>query len=178
MLTTTSSDQTEGEDETTANADEMWMREAIAEAVLAGKKGEVPIGAVAVVGDVLVARAHNIRELSHNPLGHAEILLIEKLAKEQKRWRLDDATIYVTCEPCLMCAGAMLQARIPRVVYGCADPKAGAVETLYNVLCDPRLNHRVKITSGVLAKECAKLLSEFFGKLRRGSVARNHSDCP
>ena len=103
-----------------------WMGEAVKEAQKAAKKDEVPIGAVAVAGDKVVMRSHNIRERTHNPLGHAELLLLEKLSKKQRSWRLTDVTIYVTCEPCLMCAGALLQARVRRVVYGCADPKAGA----------------------------------------------------
>lgn len=146
--------------------DERWMREAIAEARRAAEEGEVPIGAVAVVGDAEVGRAHNVRERTHNPLGHAELLLIEALAKKRKSWRLEEATIYVTCEPCLMCAGALLQARIPRVVYGCPDPKAGALGSLYDVSDDERLNHRIEVQGGVSAEECGVLLSEFFRGLR------------
>ena len=149
-----------------ANADERWMREALREARLAASEGEVPIGAVAVSNGEIVGRAHNVRERTHNPLGHAELLLIDGLAKERKSWRLDDTTIFVTCEPCLMCSGAMLQARIPRVVYGCADPKAGAMGSLYDVSNDPRLNHAIEIIPGVLAGECAALLSDFFRNLR------------
>ncbi len=144
-----------------------WMQEAICEAGKAAGKDEVPVGAVAVIGGRIVARAHNIREKTHNPLGHAELLLLEKLAKKQKSWRLTDCTIYATCEPCLMCAGALLQARVPTVVYGCKDPKAGACGSLYNVMQDERLNHRIKVVSGVLEEECAKLLSEFFRHKRR-----------
>ncbi len=150
----------------TAHTDEHWMREALAQAGKARAKDEVPIGAVAVYGDRIVGRAHNVRESTHNPLGHAELLLIEKLAKARRSWRLDEVSIYVTCEPCLMCAGAMLQARIPRVVYGCKDPKAGAMGSLYDVSSDPRLNHRIGVTGGVLAKECGGILSDFFRKLR------------
>lgn len=145
-----------------------WMREAITCARLAAKEGEVPIGAVAVVDGRVVGRAHNVRERTHNPLGHAELLLLEGLARETKSWRLDDVVIYVTCEPCLMCAGAMLQARIPKVVYGCQDSKAGAMGSLYDVSDDPRLNHRIEVVSGVLEKECAALLSDFFRELRNG----------
>lgn len=150
----------------TADIDRQWMREAIAEARLALEKDEVPIGAVAIADDEIVGRAHNVRESSRNPLGHAEILLIDELAKAKRSWRLDDITIYVTCEPCLMCAGAMLQARIPRVVYGCDDPKAGAMASVYDVSDNPKLNHRIDVTRGVLADECSALLSEFFRKLR------------
>ena len=150
----------------TANTDEQWMREAIAEAQLAAAEDEVPIGAVAVVAGAVVGRAHNVRERTHNPLGHAELLLIERLAKERRSWRLDEATVYVTCEPCLMCAGAMLQARIPRVVFGCRDPKAGAMGSLYDVASDPRLNHRIEVEGGVLGEECGALLTAFFRRLR------------
>lgn len=150
------------------NSDEAFMKEAIEEAKAAAKIGEVPIGAIAVVGEKIVGRAHNIREKTHNPLGHAELLLIEKLSKRKKGWRLEDATIYVTCEPCIMCAGAMIQARIPRVVFGCADPKGGAFGSLYDISNDPRLNHRIAVERGVLADECASLLSDFFRALRRG----------
>ena len=143
-----------------------WMREAIAEAQAAEAQGEVPIGAVAVVGDEIVARAHNLREATHNPLGHAELLLLEKLAKEQKSWRLSEVTLVVTCEPCLMCMGALLQARIPKLIYGCKDPKAGACGSLYDVSNDPRLNHRIEVAGGILAEECGRLLSQFFKKIR------------
>jgi tRNA(adenine34) deaminase len=139
-----------------------FMQAAIAEAKKAAAIDEVPVGAIAVIDDQVVSRAHNIREKTHNPLGHAELLLLQKLARREKSWRLTKATVYVTCEPCLMCAGALLQARIPRLVYGCDDPKAGACGSLYNVIEDERLNHRIKVVSGVLEKECAKLLSDFF----------------
>ena len=147
---------------------EKWMREAIAEARLAAKEGEVPIGAVAVVDGRVVGRAHNVRERTHDPLGHAELLLLQSLARETKSWRLEDVVVYVTCEPCLMCAGAMLQARIPKVVYGCRDPKAGAMGSLYDVSDDSRLNHRIEVVWGILADECADLLSDFFRGLRNG----------
>lgn len=152
---------------TTAKGDEFWMREAIAEARLAAEEDEVPVGAVAVIGDAIAGRARNLREKTHNPLGHAELILIEELARQQKSWRLEDATVYVTCEPCLMCAGAMLQARIPRVVFGCRDPKAGAMGSLYDVSSDQRLNHRIEVVGGVLEEECARLLSDFFRGLRK-----------
>lgn len=149
------------------NGVETYMREAIAEAKKAASVGEVPIGAVAVTAGRIVARAHNIRERDHNPLGHAELLLLRALSCERATWRLEDITVYVTCEPCLMCAGAMLQARIARLVYGCADPKAGACESLYTTLADPRLNHQIPCTRGVLADACGRLLSNFFRNLRR-----------
>ena len=149
------------------NTDEHWMREALCEARLASEEGEVPVGAIAVAGDKIVGRAHNVREATHNPLGHAELLLLQKLSSDKKSWRLEDVTVYVTCEPCLMCAGALLQARVKRVVYGCMDPKAGAFGSLYDVANDPRLNHQIEVTPGVLAKECSKMMSDFFGKLRK-----------
>ncbi|MBN1283221.1 MAG: nucleoside deaminase [Proteobacteria bacterium] len=158
-----------------ANTDERWMREALTEARKAADRGEVPIGAVAVRSGKIVGRAHNVREQTQNPLGHAEILLVGKLAKKFKSWRLDGVTLYVTCEPCLMCAGAMLQARVPRVVYGCRDEKAGAMGTLYDLSNDPRLNHSIEVTAGVLESECAAALSDFFRVLRN---SRGRSDRP
>ncbi|MFH1874467.1 MAG: tRNA adenosine(34) deaminase TadA [Pseudomonadota bacterium] len=146
------------------------MQKALAQAKKAWAKDEVPIGAVAVVDGKIVARAHNIKESTHNPLGHAEILLLQKLTKKQKRWRLSDVNIYVTCEPCIMCAGALWQARIGKLYFGCSDPKAGACGSLYNVPEDKRLNHRIKTTGGILAKQCAQLLSDFF-------VAKRKSRC-
>lgn len=160
----------------TANIDEHWMREALREAGKAALKDEVPIGAIAVREGKIVGRAHNVREETKNPLGHAELLLMGKLSRKFKGWRLDDLTIYVTCEPCLMCAGAMLQARIPRVVYGCADPKAGAMGTLYDVSNDPRLNHSIEVTSGVLDEECAAALSVFFKGLRKAGRRSSRED--
>jgi tRNA(adenine34) deaminase len=151
----------------TADNDKRWMSEALAEARKAFEKDEVPIGAIAVVGEKIVGRAHNVRESTHNPLGHAELLLIERLAREQRSWRLDEVTIYVTCEPCLMCSGAMLQARIPKVVYGCDDPKAGAMGSLYDVTGDSRLNHRIEVVRGVMSDECGGILSDFFKNLRK-----------
>lgn len=147
--------------------DQECMHNAIVEAGLASDVGEVPIGAVAVVNGAIVARAHNVREATHNPLGHAEILLLQHLSQVQRRWRLEDVTIVVTCEPCLMCMGAMLQARIPRIVYGCKDPKAGACGSLYDVSNDARLNHTIQVTAGVLGDACGKLLSDFFRAKRK-----------
>ncbi len=149
-----------------ANAHETWMREALVEAVKAANKDEVPIGAVAVSDSQIVGCAHNVRESTNNPIGHAETLLIHQLSKTKKSWRLDGITIYVTCEPCLMCAGAMLQARIPKLVYGCSDPKAGAMGSLYDVSSDPRLNHSIEVVGGILSEECSDLLSNFFRRLR------------
>ena len=152
----------------TPKSDDMkWMGEAVKEALKAAKKDEVPIGAVAVIDGKVIGRAHNVRERTHDPLGHAEMLLLKKLSKKQGSWRLTDASIYVTCEPCLMCAGALLQARVKRLIYGCPDPKAGACGSLYNVTDDRRLNHRIDVVSGVLKDVCAGLLSGFFRDKRR-----------
>ncbi len=149
-----------------------FMKVAIEEAKKAAEKGEVPIGAVAVLDNLMIESAHNERESTKNPLGHAELLLLEKIVKKNllPSWRFDEVTIYVTCEPCIMCMGAMLQARVKRIVYGCRDPKAGACGSLYDLSSDKRLNHQIDVTQGVLADECAKLLSDFFKKLRKGST--------
>lgn len=146
--------------------DERMMDAALVEAEAALAEGEVPVGAVVVRGDEIVARAHNRREIETDPTSHAELVAIREASSVLGRWRLSDCTIYVTCEPCVMCAGAMHQARIARVVYGVADPKAGAIDTLYEVARDERLNHRFDATSGVRAGRCRDLLQRFFGTLR------------
>jgi len=147
--------------------DEFFMHQALREAVKAQRKKEAPIGAVAVKDGKVLARAHNLRESKNDPLGHAEIYLIGKLAKKLKRWRLSGITVYVTLEPCLMCMGALLQARVDRVVFGTLDPKAGACGSLYDLSQDRRLNHRIEITSGILREECSRILSVFFKTLRK-----------
>lgn len=144
-----------------------WMAKAIAEARKAEAKGEVPIGCVIVRDGRVVARAHNLRETSQDPAGHAELLAIRKAAKKLDSWRLLDTTLYVTLEPCLMCMGAIILARIPTVVFGCFDPKAGAAGSLYDLSNDPRLNHRCELISGVRGEQCSALLSSFFAELRR-----------
>lgn len=128
---------------------------------------EVPVGAVIVHQDRVIAAAHNQRELLHDPTAHAEMIAITQAAEARQSWRLDDCTLYVTLEPCPMCAGAILQARIPAVVYGAADPKAGAVRSLYTLLDDSRLNHRAAVIPGVLAERCGRILSRFFQQQRR-----------
>ncbi len=145
----------------------MFMALALDEARRAAEVGEVPIGAVVVADGAVVARAHNLRETTHDPTAHAELIAIREAARRLGRWRLSDCTIYVTLEPCPMCAGAMHQARIDRLVFGAFDPKAGAVGTLYDLSNDERLNHRFSVTSGVLADESAALLKRFFERLRR-----------
>ena len=131
------------------------MREALA-------AGEVPVGAVIVHEGRIIAAAHNSRETLHDPTAHAEMIAITQAAGELGDWRLKGCTLYVTLEPCPMCAGAIVQARIPRVVYGAADPKAGAVATLYQLLADRRLNHQAEVVAGVLAAECGHILTDFF----------------
>lgn len=146
--------------------DEPAMREALGEARSALEHGDVPIGAVVLIGDRIVAKAHNERENRADPTAHAELLAIQQAAKALSTWRLDEATVVVTLEPCPMCAGALVAARVRRLVFGAPDPKAGACGSLYNICSDPRLNHEVAVTPGVLAGECGALLSEFFTGLR------------
>lgn len=146
--------------------DENWMRIALAEARLAAKAGEVPVGAVVVADGVEVARGHNRRERDHDPTAHAEIVAIRAAAAARASWRLDDAEVFVTLEPCVMCAGALVLARVSRIVFGADDPKAGAVGALYDIPRDPRLNHRPDVTRGVLAKDCGEELQAFFASRR------------
>jgi tRNA(adenine34) deaminase len=143
------------------------MRLALAAAEQAGRSGEVPVGAVVVVRGEVVAVAHNQRECLNDPTAHAEIIALRAAAAALGSWRLVDAELYVTMEPCPMCAGAVVNARVRRLIYGCDDPKAGAVRTLYRLLDDARLNHRVEVVPGVLAAESAALLKSFFSRLRR-----------
>jgi tRNA(adenine34) deaminase len=150
--------------------DEAFMREALREAERAASLGEVPVGAVVVGGDaepIVLGRGGNRRESAADPTAHAEIVAIRAAAARIHGWRLVDTTLYVTQEPCPMCAGAIVNARIPRVVYGCDNPKAGAVRALYRLLEDPRLNHRAEVAPGVLGAECGALLSGFFEQLRQ-----------
>jgi tRNA(adenine34) deaminase len=147
---------------------EDWMSEAIALARAAAELGEVPIGCVVVhdtSGDI-IGRGYNRRETDRDPTAHAEILAMREAGRALGHWRLVGCTLVVTLEPCPMCAGAIVNARVPRLVYGCDDPKAGAVRTLYQVCSDARLNHRVEITPGVLADDCAELLRAFFRQQR------------
>jgi tRNA(Arg) A34 adenosine deaminase TadA len=149
------------------DADETYMAIALEEAAAAAAIGEVPIGAVVVCDGAVIARAHNRREIDHDPTAHAEMLAIRETSLRLGRWRLSDCTVYVTLEPCPMCAGAMHAARIGRLVYGAPDPKAGAVGTLYDLSSDERLNHRFDYTPGVLTDESAVLLRSFFAGLRQ-----------
>ena len=143
-----------------------YMRQALDEAEQAAREDEVPVGAVILFDGRVIARAHNQREQLHDPTAHCEMIAITQAAESRQSWRLDGCTLYVTLEPCPMCAGAILQARIPLVVYGATDPKAGAVDTLFHLLDDSRLNHRCQVISGVLAPECSGVLSRFFQKQR------------
>ena len=144
------------------------MEMALQEAAAAAAADEVPVGAVIVsLKRGVIARAHNQRETLHDPTAHAEMIAITQAAQALHSWRLEDCVLYVTLEPCPMCAGAIVQARLPLVVYGCADPKAGACDTLYRITSDTRLNHRAQVVSGVLAERCAAVLSDFFAAKRR-----------
>jgi tRNA(adenine34) deaminase len=143
------------------------MRQALALADRAALRGEVPVGALIVADSVVIAEAYNERETRPSALAHAEVTVIERTCARLGRWRLTGCTLYVTLEPCVMCAGAIVQARLDRVVYGARDPKAGAVESLYQVLSDTRLNHRPAVDGGALADECGQQLTEFFRR-RRG----------
>ena len=150
-----------------ATMDETFMAEALAEARRAAAEGEVPIGAVLVVEGRIAGRGRNARERLRDPTAHAEILALQEAARTLGRWRLTGSTMYATLEPCPMCAGALVNARVDRLVYGVADPKAGAVDTLFDVVRDARLNHRITVTSAVLAEECGAVLREFFRERRK-----------
>ena len=145
---------------------EYWMQEAIREAKKAAALREVPIGAVIVRDGQVIGRGHNLRETALNPTAHAEIIAIREASRTLSAWRILNSTLYVTLEPCPMCAGAILQSRIDRVVFGASDPKAGCAGTLMNLLDDQRFNHRSEVIGGVLAETCGRLLSDFFRELR------------
>ena len=149
--------------------DDYYMRLALREAERAPRHGDVPIGAVIVHAGRVIAKAYNQREQLQDPTAHAEIIALTQAAAALGLWRLHGGTIYVTLEPCPMCAGALVLARLDRLVYGCADPKAGACGSLYDICRDGRLNHRLAVTTGVLAEDCANLLQAFFKKRRRTS---------
>jgi tRNA(adenine34) deaminase len=147
--------------------DNQWMTIALEEARAAAAAGDVPVGAIVVADGHILGRGRNRRELDHDPTAHAEIMALRDAARALGMWRVE-ATLYVTQEPCPMCAGAIVNARVKRLVYGCTNPKAGAVDTLFSIVTDARLNHRVEVRGGVLASECAAELSQFFAALRRG----------
>ncbi|WP_282021145.1 tRNA adenosine(34) deaminase TadA [Planomicrobium okeanokoites] len=152
--------------------DQHYMKLAIEEANQAAAKGEVPIGAVIVRDGEVIARAHNLRETTQNAVTHAELLAIQQACEELGSWRLENTILYVTLEPCPMCAGAILQSRIPRVVYGARDVKAGSVDSLYRLLNDERFNHQCEVKENVLADECGGLLTQFFRALREKKKKR------
>ena len=149
------------------HSDEHWMRQALKLAQQAAEQDEVPVGAIIVHENKIIASAFNQREQLADPTAHAEMIAITQAASHLNSWRLLECSLFVTLEPCPMCAGAILQSRIPRIVYGALDPKAGAVVSLYQLLNDPRLNHRCETLSGVLANECGRILTEFFDRKRK-----------
>ena len=153
------------------NADEKYMRAAIGQARKAGAIGEVPIGCVIVYEDKIIARGNNRRTIDKNVLSHAEIIAIKKACKKMGDWRLEGCTMYVTLEPCPMCAGAIVQARIPKVVIGCMNPKAGCAGSVLDLLHEDGFNHHVEMESGVLEEECSRLMKDFFKALREKKAA-------
>jgi len=146
--------------------DERFMKAAIESARIAEDNGDVPIGAVIVYQDQIIGKAYNQREQLADPTAHAEIIALTQAAAALQNWHLNGCTMYVTLEPCPMCAGALVLARMDRLVYGCNDPKTGAVKSLYNIVTDERLNHRLQVASGILEQECSQLLQNFFDKRR------------
>jgi tRNA(adenine34) deaminase len=158
---------------TNGSADEQWMQAAIGEARLAEAEGEVPVGAVIIHEGQIIGRGRNQRESTQDPTAHAEMIALREAADALGSWRLIDTTLYVTLEPCPMCAGALVNARVPRVVWGCDDPKAGATQTLYTIGSDARLNHRFECVPGVLREACGTLLSDFFAAIRANDNPRD-----
>jgi len=146
--------------------DKKFMKIALEEAAQAAVMGEIPIGAVLVVNDEIIAKGHNMRETWQDGTAHAEVVVIQAACKKLKRWRLTGATLYVTIEPCPMCAGAIIMSRIDRLVYGAPDSRAGACESLFNVVNNPALNHQVKVTAGILEQECGKIVKDFMQEKR------------
>ncbi len=161
-------------DQASQKEDEGFMAQALTEADAARREAEVPVGAVVVRAGEVIGQGHNRREALAEPTSHAEILAIRQASQARASWRLEDCTLYVTLEPCVMCAGAIVQARIRRLVFGCPDPKGGAVRSLYRICDDSRLNHRVAVTEGVLGERCGAVLKRFFVALR-GSDARERT---
>ena len=149
--------------------DDYYMKEALLEAKKAFEAGEVPIGAVIVRGDEIISRGHNLRNTKKNPLCHAEMDAINEAAKVVGDWRLEDCVLYVSVEPCPMCAGAIVQARIPKVVFGTRNNKAGCAGSILDILNEPRLNHQVHVVEGILQAECAEIMSRFFRRFRKSA---------
>ena len=162
----------------TADKDIIFMQAAMAEADIALSLGEVPIGAVVVFEGEIIGRGHNLRETSNDPTTHAEMVAIRQAAEHIGHWRLLQTNLYVTLEPCVMCMGAVILARVPRLVYACRDPRAGAVGSIYDFAQDDRFNHKVEVTEGVLGEECSQLLSGFFKELRAGRKAAKRPSEP
>lgn len=155
--------------------DQLYMKMAIEQAQIAEENGDVPIGAIIVYEKQIIGRAYNQREQLQDPTAHAEIIALTQAAAFLESWRLHGCTMYVTLEPCTMCAGALVLARIDRLVYGCDDPKTGAVRSLYNIVTDERLNHIIDVTAGVLAEECGLILQNFFKQKRTGKPPVNET---
>ena len=160
-------------EETQQQKDERYMRLSIEQARIAEENGDVPIGAVIVYKDQIIGKAYNQREQLKDPTAHAEIIALTQAAAYIKSWRLNGCTMYVTLEPCAMCAGALVLARMDRLVFGCDDPKTGACGSLYDIVRDERLNHRLEVTSGVLADECSRILQEFFERRRKENIQQD-----
>ena len=159
------------QEESLREADRFYMKTALAEAGKAAERDEVPVGALVVYQGEVIGQAHNRREELHDPLAHAELLALQAASRRLGDWRLSGSTLYVTLEPCIMCVGAILQARVSRVVFGCLDPRAGAIESLYRLCEDSRLNPRPSVTSGIMTEECSRILNEFFVRLREKKVS-------
>ena len=155
--------------------DEKYMRLTLDQGHIAQENGDVPIGAVIIYKDQIIGKAYNQREQLKDPTAHAEIIALTQAAAALQTWRLNGCTMYVTLEPCPMCAGALVLARMDRLVFGCDDPKAGACGSLYDIVRDKRLNHRLEVTSGILADECGQLLQDFFQKRRLGKTFSNNN---
>lgn len=155
-----------------SQADELYMRMALEQAQRAYEQGEIPVGAVAVHQGQVIAQAYNTKEQAQDPTAHAELTAMRVAARHLGGWRLVDVTLYCTMEPCPMCAGAMVQARLPRLVYAVDDPKAGAAGSILNLLDHPQLNHRVQVTRGILAADASAMLEQFFDDLRQGALPR------
>lgn len=166
----------EGIQVTRKSEHEAFMIEAIREAEKAGALGEVPIGAVIVRDNQVIAKAHNLRETLQQPLAHAECLAIQAASEALETWRLSDCTLYVTLEPCPMCAGAIIQSRVNKVVFGAWDPKAGCCGTLMNLPEDQRFNHQAELIPGILEEQCAQLLKDFFRDLRQRKAAKKSTE--
>ncbi len=160
------------------SVDERFMRLAIQQGEIARENGDIPVGAVIICQDRIIGKAYNQREQLNDPTAHAEIIALTQAAEAVGNWRLNGCVIYVTLEPCPMCAGALVLARLDRLIYGCDDPKAGAAGSLYNIVADERLNHRLEVTAGVLAEECSSQLQRFFQNRRTENSKTMNQELP